>query len=36
MQRNIISDRLLGLPREPSMDRDMPFHEVIRRQQSTD
>jgi len=36
MQRNIISDRLLGLAREPSMDRDVPFSEVIRRQQSTD
>ena len=32
MQRNIISERLLGLPREPSSDRDTPFSEVIRRQ----
>ena len=32
MQRNIISERLLGLPREPSSDRDTPFNEVIRRQ----
>ena len=32
MQRNIISERLLGLPREPSVDRDVPFSEVIRNQ----
>jgi alkylation response protein AidB-like acyl-CoA dehydrogenase len=30
MQRNIISERLLALPREPSSDRDLPFNEVIR------
>jgi alkylation response protein AidB-like acyl-CoA dehydrogenase len=33
MQRNIISERLLGLPREPSFDRDVPFSEVLRRRQ---
>lgn len=28
MQRNLISERLLGMPREPVADRDKPFREV--------
>jgi alkylation response protein AidB-like acyl-CoA dehydrogenase len=31
MQRNIVSERLLGLPREAAADRDVPFSEVARR-----
>lgn len=31
MQRNIISERLLGMPREPATDRDVPFREVLGR-----
>ncbi|MFI5046270.1 MAG: acyl-CoA dehydrogenase family protein [Acidimicrobiia bacterium] len=32
MQRNIISERLLGFPREPSVDRDVPFRDVVTNQ----
>jgi alkylation response protein AidB-like acyl-CoA dehydrogenase len=31
MQRNIVSERLLDMPREPATDRDVPFSEVVRR-----
>ena len=27
----LLSERLLGMPREPATDRDVPFSEVVRR-----
>jgi len=30
LQRNIVSERLLGLPAEPRLDKDIPFNQTRR------
>ncbi len=35
IQKNIIAEKILGLPREPSVDVDQPFHSIIRGKPGT-
>jgi alkylation response protein AidB-like acyl-CoA dehydrogenase len=34
IHRNIVTEQLLSLPREPSYDRDLPFNEVVRNRRA--
>ena len=34
MARNVVSERVLGLPREPALDRDVAFRDVPRSRSS--
>jgi alkylation response protein AidB-like acyl-CoA dehydrogenase len=36
IQKNIVAERLLGLPKEVSVDANVPFSEVVRRMQRSD